>query len=134
DVAGGRLCLSQCVPIANWISLAHTARRLAAAQEQAGELPTVSARRTILASFWFGSQTRYLQRRANELWRVLENQAASGRPDPLDLIYAYSRAPRALLPGPSQPGNNGPKDGSAVTAHGADPVWGKERRVSKTAG
>ena len=129
DVAVGSylLCLSQLVPIANSISLAHTARRLATAQEQAGELPTVSARRTILASFWFGSQTRYLQRRANELWHTLENRSATGRPDPLDLIYAYSRAPRALLPGPSQPDNKTPEAGSTVTARFADPVPAKER-------
>lgn len=96
------LWLSQCVPFVSWVGLAHTAQRLAEALECAGGAPAVSVRRTILASLWFGSHTRYLQRQANELWLALENQPVVERVDPLDLIYAYSRAPRALLPG-SQP-------------------------------
>jgi hypothetical protein len=94
------LWLSQCVPIANWVSLARTARRLRIALERAGAERPVSAGRTILASLWFGSQTRYLQRCANELWRTLEAQSvAVQQRDPFDLIYAYSRAPRALTAG-----------------------------------
>lgn len=93
------LWLSQCVAVANWVSLAHTAQRLATALERAGEVPTVSAGRTILASLWLGSHTRYLQRRANQLWLALENQAVAGISETLDLIYAYSRGPRALTAG-----------------------------------
>lgn len=102
DVTVGKhgLWLSQCVPIANWVGLAHTARRLRTALERAGAEPSVSAGRTILASLWFGSHTRYLQRRANELWRALETQAAAEERDPSDLIYAYSLGPRALTAGP----------------------------------
>ncbi len=95
------LWLSQCVAIANWVSLANTAQRLRTALERAGAEPSVSAGRTILASLWFGSQTRYLQRRANQLWRTLDkDRAVAVERDPFDLIYAYSRAPRALTAGP----------------------------------
>jgi hypothetical protein len=101
DVTVGTLglWLSQCVPIANWVSLANTARRLRIALERAGAEPSVSAGRTILASLWFGSHTRYLQRRVNELWQALEAQTVAVQRDPLDLIYAYSRAPRAITAG-----------------------------------
>lgn len=95
------LWLSQCVVIANWVSLAHTAQRLRTALERAGAEPSVSAARTVMASVWFGSHVRYLQRRANELWRTLEDRAVvTAERDPLDLIYAYSRGPRALTAGP----------------------------------
>lgn len=95
------LWMSQCVAIANWVSLAHTARRLRTALERAGAEPSVSAARTVLASLWFGSHVRYLQRRTNELWRTLEDRAAvTVERDPLDLIFAYSRGPRALTAGP----------------------------------
>jgi len=98
------LWLSQCVPIASWVSLAHTAQRLRTALDRAGAEPSVSAARTVMASLWFWSHTRYLQRRANELWRALEEQAGAVLPyDPCDLIYAYSRAPRALTVGPQTP-------------------------------
>jgi hypothetical protein len=94
------LWLSQCVPIANWVSLAHTARRLQTALELAAAETSVSAGRTMLASLWFGSHTRYLQRRANELWRALDNQAVAAQLDPFDLIYAHCLAQRALTAGP----------------------------------
>lgn len=95
------LCLSQCVVIVNWVSLARTAQRLRTALERAGAEPSVSAARTVMASLWFGSHVRYLQRRANELWRTLEDRAVvTAERDPLDLIYAYSRGPRALTAGP----------------------------------
>ncbi len=95
------LWMSQCVAIVNWVSLAHTAQRLRTALERAGAEPSVSAARTVLASLWFGSHVRYLQRHANELWRTLEDRAAvTAQRDPLDLIYAYSRGPRALTAGP----------------------------------
>ena len=101
------LWLSQCVLVVNWFSLARTARRLGTAQERAGTDRSVSAGRTVLAALWFGSQTRYLQRRANQLWRTLEERAATVQRDPLEAIYAYSRAPRALTAGPQvQPGKH----------------------------
>jgi len=68
------LWFSQCVPIACWISLAHTTERLNTAQHRNGTAPTASAGMAILGTFWFISQTRYLQRRANALWRFMEHQ------------------------------------------------------------
>jgi hypothetical protein len=94
------LWLSQCVPVVNWVSLARTAQRLAAAQERAGAEPAVSTARTLLASLWFGSQTRYLQRHANRLWRTLEDRAVAVQADRIDAIFAYSRGPRAITTGP----------------------------------
>ncbi len=95
------LWLSQCVVIANWVSLGRTVGRLRIALQRAGAGMSVSTPRTILASLWFGSHVRYLQRRANELWRTLESLEDQDALDPqLDLIYAYSRAPRALTAGP----------------------------------
>jgi hypothetical protein len=95
------LWMSQCAPIANWVSLAHTAQRLRTALERAGAEPSVSAGKTIVASLWFGSHVRYLQRLANELWRTSEDRAVvAAQIDPLELIYAYSRGPRALTAGP----------------------------------
>lgn len=96
NVGTTRLWLSQCVPIANWVSLARTARRLRTALELAAAETSVSGGRTVLASLWFASHTRYLQRCANELWQALEEQAVAAERDPFDLIYAYSLAPRAL--------------------------------------
>ena len=95
------LWLSQCLPVVSWVSLARTAQRLRAAQERAGDEPSVSGGRTILASFWFASQTRYLQRRANLLWRTLEDRATAVQRDPLDALFAYSLGPRALTTGPA---------------------------------
>jgi hypothetical protein len=103
-VGSAGLWLSQCVPIGNWVSLARTARRLRTALERAGAETSVSAAGTVMSSLWFGSHVRYLQRRANELWCALEDQAAVVLPyDPCDLIYAYSRGPRALTAGPQVP-------------------------------
>jgi hypothetical protein len=103
DVTVGTLGLwmSQCVPTANWVSLARTAHRLRTALERAGAEPSVSASRTVVSSLWFGSHIRYLQRYANVLWRTLEDRTVvAGQLDLLDLIHAYSRAPRALTAGP----------------------------------
>ncbi len=62
------LWMSQCIPIANWISLANTANRLNMTQQKLGESVSGSPGMTILSSFWFSSQTRYLQRRLNTTW------------------------------------------------------------------
>jgi hypothetical protein len=68
------LWASQCLPVVCWVSLAHTARRLGAAQQHAGMTPTVSSLTAVTSSLWFGSHTRYLQRRANRLWQHLAAQ------------------------------------------------------------
>jgi hypothetical protein len=67
-VNSGLAVLSQFVPIVSWVSLAHTANRLNAAAASIGSPVHVSGGMTVLSSFWFGSQTRYLQRRLNTLW------------------------------------------------------------------
>jgi hypothetical protein len=90
------LWFSQCVPIAYWISLAHTAERLKTAQHRNGTAPTASAGMAILGTFWFISQTRYLQRRANALWRFMEHQQAGPAPS-----IAGHTAP-AALPSPTE--------------------------------
>jgi hypothetical protein len=103
-VRAAGLWMSQCLVIANWVSLGRTARRFDAALRRAGSGQAVSTPRTILASLWFGSHVRYLQRRANELWRTLESLEDQDALVPqLDLIYAYSRGPRALPAGPQVP-------------------------------
>jgi len=60
--------LSQFVPIVSWVSLANTATRLNAAAASIGSPVHVSGGMTVVSSWWFGSQTRYLQRRLNTLW------------------------------------------------------------------
>jgi hypothetical protein len=74
------LWFSQCVPIAYWISLAHTTERLNTASHRNGTAPTASGGMAILGTFWFMSQTRYLQRRANASWRFMEHQQAGPAP------------------------------------------------------
>lgn len=93
------LWFSQCVPIAAWISLAHTASRLGTAQRRAGTAPTASGGMTILSSMWFGSQTRYLQRRANQLWRHLELQRhANGQQAAAHIEAVYTSPVRLAAP------------------------------------
>ena len=88
------LWFSQCVPIAIWISLAHTAERLSTAQHRRGTAPTVSGGMAILSSLWFTSQTRYLQRRANKLWaHMREQQALAGTSEPQAVQYQPVRSP-----------------------------------------
>ena len=88
------LWFSQCVPIAYWISLAHTTERLNTAQHRNGTAPTTSAGMAILGTFWFISQTRYLQRRANALWLFMQHQqtgtapSVAGWPNPAGLPSA----------------------------------------------
>ena len=65
------LWFSQCVPIANWISVANTAQRLAQVQTMNGLPVTPSAGVAVLSSFWFWSNTRYMQRRLNATWATL---------------------------------------------------------------
>jgi hypothetical protein len=67
---------SQLVPIYNLIGLARTAGRLNAAHAAVGSPTRVGSFMTwFLAPCWFGSQTRYLQRRINILHDVLAAKA-----------------------------------------------------------
>jgi hypothetical protein len=91
------LWFSQCVPIAYWISLAHTTERLNTAQHRNGTAPIGSAGMAILGTFWFISQTRYLQRRANALWLFMQHQQTG----PVPSVGGYA-APTAL-PSHSEP-------------------------------
>lgn len=59
------LWLSQCAPIAAWISLSNTSKRLTAVQQRRSLTPTTTGGMMILSSLWFGSHQRYLQRRLN---------------------------------------------------------------------
>jgi hypothetical protein len=69
-VKPGLAVLAQLVPVVSLVSLAKTADRLNAAHASIGSPVRVSAAITILGAFWYGSQTRYLQRRLNKLWEA----------------------------------------------------------------
>ncbi len=69
-VRPGLAVLAQLVPIVNLVSLARTAGRLNAAHASVESPVRVSAGITILGTFWYVSQTRYLQRRLNTLWET----------------------------------------------------------------
>lgn len=71
-VGSGGLWFSQCVPIANWISLANTSSRLTQVQAANGLPVTTGAGMMIISSWWFWSNTRYLQRRLNDTLRALD--------------------------------------------------------------
>lgn len=90
------LWFSQCIAIVQWVSLAHTAERMSLATQRNSAPSTVSGGMTILSSLWFFSQTRYLQRRANLLWRHLEMQQAGH-----GAIGQYRSAPAAEIATPS---------------------------------
>ena len=67
---------SQLVPFYGLYALARTANRLNAAHTQFGSTTRVSSFTTwFWAPMWFGSQTRYLQRRMNVLHDVLASRA-----------------------------------------------------------
>jgi hypothetical protein len=78
-VRPGLAVLSQFVPIVGWVSLANTAGRLKAAHASIGSPVHASGGVTVLASFWFNSQTRYLQRRLNALWDASATLHVHGR-------------------------------------------------------
>lgn len=65
------LWLSQCTPIAGWISLSNTSKRLTTVQQCRGLVPTTTGGMVILSSLWFGSHQRYLQRRLNATYLSL---------------------------------------------------------------
>ena len=71
-VRTGGLWFSQCVIIANWISLANTSGRLAQVQTMYGLPVTTTGGMTVLSSFWFWSNTRYTQRRWNATFEAIE--------------------------------------------------------------
>jgi hypothetical protein len=62
------LWFGQCVPIVSWIGLAHTSDRINTVRAAKGLPPLPTVGMTILSSLWYGSQTRYLQRRLNTTW------------------------------------------------------------------
>ena len=70
--------LAQCLPIFAWVSLANTSSRLNAAHSEVNSPVRVSGGMAILGTFWFNSQTRYLQRRLNSLWDTQDTLAAGG--------------------------------------------------------
>ena len=59
-------------------SMANTATRLNAAAS-IGSPVHVSGGMTVLSSFWFASQTRYLQRRLTTLWDTASTLHANTR-------------------------------------------------------
>jgi hypothetical protein len=68
EVSPGKAVLAQCLPIFIWVSLANTSNRLNTAHQAVNSPVRVSGGMAILGTFWFNSQTRYLQRRLNSLW------------------------------------------------------------------
>lgn len=68
EVSPGKAVLAQLLPIFAWVSLAHTSTRLNNAHLAIQSPVRVSGGMAILGTFWFNSQTRYLQRRLNSLW------------------------------------------------------------------
>lgn len=115
------LWFSQCVPIAYWISLAHTTERLNTAQHRNGTAPTASAGMAILGTFWFISQTRYLQRRANSLWHFMEQQQ-SVLPPPLARDNTTAALPTSMAQ--TAPNLIGESDASIAV-----PSTAQERRL-----
>jgi hypothetical protein len=67
-VEPGMAVLAQLFPICAWVSLANTSTRLNSAHRAIQSPVRVSGGMAILGTFWFNSQTRYLQRRLNSLW------------------------------------------------------------------
>ncbi len=59
------LFFGQCVPLVHWIGLSRTSARVNNIRAMHGLAPLTTGGMTILSSFWFASQTRYLQRRIN---------------------------------------------------------------------
>jgi hypothetical protein len=72
DVPGNGAWWSQLIPIYNLVGLAKTAGRVNAAHAAVGSPTRVSSFTTwFWAPCWFGSQTRYLQRRINILHDII---------------------------------------------------------------
>ena len=75
QVSPGKAVLAQLLPIFAWVSLAHTSTRLNNAHRAINSPVRVSGGVAILGTFWFNSQTRYLQRRLNSLWDAQDTRA-----------------------------------------------------------
>jgi len=69
--------LAQLLPIFAWVSLANTSTRLNEAHRAISSPVRVSGGVAILGTFWFNSQTRYLQRRLNSLWDAQDTLSAN---------------------------------------------------------
>lgn len=76
DVNPGKATVAQILPIFSWVSLAHTSARLNDAHRAINSPVRVSGGMSILGTFWFNSQTRYLQRRLNSLWDAQDTISA----------------------------------------------------------
>ncbi|HST49857.1 DUF4234 domain-containing protein [Jatrophihabitans sp.] len=79
EVSPGKAVLAQLLPIFAWVSLAHTSTRLNNAHRAINSPVRVSGGVAILGTFWFNSQTRYLQRRLNSLWDAQDTLSAGVR-------------------------------------------------------
>ena len=78
---------SQLIPVYNLIGLARTAKRLNEAHARVGSPTRVSIVVAWLwAPWWFGSQTRYLQRRINILHDVLAAKSVEATPTPTEPV------------------------------------------------
>jgi hypothetical protein len=69
-VSSGLAVGAQFLPIANLISLANTAGRINLCLEAVGSQKRASKFMAWFSTFWFSSQTRYLQRRLNAIWEA----------------------------------------------------------------
>jgi uncharacterized protein DUF4234 len=78
EVSPGKAVLAQLLPIFSWVSLAHTCTRLNTAHREINSPVRVSGGMAILGTFWFNSQTRYLQRRLNSLWDAQDTLVGYG--------------------------------------------------------
>jgi Domain of unknown function (DUF4234) len=76
-VEPGMAALAQLFPIFAWVSLANTSTRLSNAHRAIQSPVRVSGGMAILGTFWFNSQTRYLQRRLNSLWDAQDTLSAN---------------------------------------------------------
>lgn len=79
EVSPGKATVAQLLPIFLWVSLANTSARLNSAHRAVGSPVRVSGGMAILGSFWFNSQTRYLQRRLNALWDTQATLSANSQ-------------------------------------------------------
>ncbi|HEX8092533.1 DUF4234 domain-containing protein [Jatrophihabitans sp.] len=77
EVSPGKAVLAQLLPIFAWVSLANTSTRLNDAHRVIQSPVRVSGGMAILGTFWFNSQTRYLQRRLNSLWDAQDTVSAN---------------------------------------------------------
>ncbi len=70
DVKPGLAALALCVPIANFISVYHTGKRIAQAQQDAGLPATCSGGVGLLLGFVFGLYPLYYQGHLNKIWEA----------------------------------------------------------------